>query len=111
MAMRPASPAVTSGKTALPTCGALTRASCVQYDPGRPPWVGSLRASSIGETERNATPPATQTAYTLPCASSWIHGKIAGESLETTFSRHAVGSWYCAAGAVATLKLPLRYGW
>jgi hypothetical protein len=61
IAMRPASPAVTAGKTALPTEGRLTRTFGVQYDAGRP-IAGLFRLSSIGETERYAMPLETQTA-------------------------------------------------
>ncbi len=62
MAIRPASPAVTAGKTALVTVVGLMRAFGVQTDAGRPPRVGLLCGSSIGETERYTAPPVTQTA-------------------------------------------------
>ena len=60
-AMRPVSPAVTSGKTVLVTPGGLICALGVQKVPGTPPAAGLLRASSIGETLKNRLPWLTQT--------------------------------------------------
>src|SRR6266568_6141037 len=47
MAMRPVSPAVTAGKTALVTCDGVTRTFGVQYVAGRPAGIawGLLRGS------------------------------------------------------------------
>ncbi len=64
MAMRPLSPPVTAGNTALVTCGGVMRTFGVQYVAGRPAGVacGLFRASSMGETDRYTMPFVTQTA-------------------------------------------------
>src|ERR671935_2629346 len=99
--MRPGSPAVTAGKTALPTAGRLTRTLGVQNVPGRPAG-GAFAALSIGDTERYTTPPVTQTAYAFPCASRFSHGKIAGVSEVTWFDTQSPTPWYWEVFAVAT---------
>src|SRR4051812_48278001 len=47
--MRPSSPAISSGKTALPTSGGVIRALGDQHVPGVPPSDGLLHAVSIAE--------------------------------------------------------------
>src|SRR5439155_3850706 len=94
IAMRPFAPAVTSGKTVLPSDDGLTWICGVQYEPGRPPCRRSFRLSRIGEMLRKVVPPAVQTPYALPPSSSAIHGKISGLSEDTTVACHASGFWY-----------------
>src|SRR5947207_11245511 len=101
MAMRPLSPPVTAGNTALVTCGGVTRIFGVQYVAGRP-VAGAFRGSSIGETERYTMPFVTQTAYALPRASRLSHGKTAGWSVVTRFVCHDAALAYPLAVALAT---------